>query len=91
MKSKRLPLPLTERQKQIGVCLLAGMPPKKIASRFKLSVSTVREHQAAIKEKLLCQNAYQMGSKLAILFGSDEENLNFYVKKLDFKGDQPDF
>ncbi len=91
MKSLCAPLALTERQKQIGICLLAGLPPKKIARQFKLSINTVREHQAAIKKKLLCQNAYQAGSKLAVLFGADTQNLNFYLKKLGFKGDHPYF
>ena len=91
MKSSNALLALTERQKQIGICLLAGLSPKKIARQFKLSVSTVREHQASIKKKLLCQNAYQTGSKLAVLFGADAEALKFYLKKLGFKGDQPYF
>ena len=91
MKSHHESLALTERQKQIGICLLAGLSPKKIARQFKLSVSTVREHQACIKKKLFCQNAYQTGSKLAVLFGADTEALKFYLKKLGFKGDQPYF
>jgi len=91
MKSLHTALELTERQKQIGICLLAGLSPKKIARQFKLSVSTVREHQACIKKKLLCQNAYQTGSKLAVLFGADDQNLSFYLKTLGFKGDHPHF
>ena len=91
MKSLQAALELTERQKQIGICLLAGLSPKKIARQFKLSVSTVREHQAAIKKKLLCQNAYQTGSKLAGLFDADAESFKFYLKTLGFKGDHPYF
>lgn len=91
MKALRSPLELTERQKQIGICLLAGLSPKKIARQFKLSVSTVREHQSCIKKKLFCQNAYQTGSKLAVLFGADARNLTFYLKTMDFKSDHPHF
>jgi len=71
--------------------LLAGLSPKKISHQFKISISTVREHQACIKKKLLCQNAYQTGSKLAMLFGVDTQNLKFYLKTLNFKDDHPHF
>jgi len=91
MKSSNALLALTERQKQIGICLLAGISPKSIARQFKISINTVREHQACIKKKLLCHNAYQAGSKLAVLFGADAQNLKFYLKTLGFKGDHPYF
>lgn len=66
-----LPVALTGRQQQIAACLLAGMSIKKIANQLGLSVNTIREHQTSIRKKLLCQNAYQMGSKLIMLLNSD--------------------
>lgn len=85
------PLALTARQKQIGICLLAGMPLKKIAHYFGISINTIREHQTCIKKKLLCQNAYQVGSKLATLFQDDAKNLKIYLDILSFGGDHPHF
>ena len=85
------PLALTSRQKQIGICLLSGMPLKKIAERFGLSINTIREHQSCIKKKLLCQNAYQAGSKLATLLHNDAKRLKIYLETLTFEGDHPHF
>jgi len=51
----------------------------------------MRGHQAVIQKKLLCQNAYQTGSKRAVLFVYNAKNLKFYLKTLGFNGDQPYF
>jgi len=78
---------LTRRQQEIGFCLLQGMTVKAIAKNLNLSVATVREHQTLMRKKLLCQNAYQVGYYLGILFEQEKK----YLKPLTFKGKTPDF
>jgi hypothetical protein len=68
IKTRRT-LALTERQKQIGICLLAGYRLKVLRVNLKCPSVLSENIKPAIKKKLLCQNAYQTGSKLAVLFG----------------------
>lgn len=82
-------LGLTERQKQIGFCLLSGMSIKEIANHYKVSIHTIREHQKIIKKKLSCRNAYQVGCQLGFLFKKEQEALKIYANTPNFRGDHP--
>jgi len=79
---------LTYRQQEIGLCLVTGLSLKAIAKHLNLSVTTVKEHQTLIRKKLLCQNAYQMGYRLALFF---KQRTDFSLTTLYLEGDHPAF
>jgi len=64
---------LTERQQQIGFCLLQGMSVKAIARQCNISIRAVRAHQSLIRKKLLCQNNYQVGYRLGIFLKKESK------------------
>lgn len=51
---------LTDREKEIFVCLGQGLTTRKIAEQFGLSPRTVEVHRARIKKKLNCEDAAQL-------------------------------
>lgn len=79
MKTSLESIGLTERQKEIGGCLLKGMSVKDIAHAFQLSICTVRAHQNLIRKKLCSRNAYQTGYQLAIFLNLEAEKLKNYL------------
>ena len=51
---------LTDREKEIFICLGQGLTTRKIAEQFELSPRTVEVHRARIKKKLNCEDAAQL-------------------------------
>jgi len=82
---------LTERQQQVGFCLLAGLSAKNIADQLGLSVNTVRGHQKFIKKKLFCKNSYQVGYQLGSFLWDAQKFSKYFEKITHFEGDQPHF
>ena len=79
-----LPSRLTERQKDIGDCLLRGMSLNEIADKFNISRRMVKIHQKLIQEKLFCLNAYQVGYQLGCFLSEERKILKYYLEKNAF-------
>lgn len=58
---------LTDREQEIGICLINGMSMQQIATKLGVSVHTVDFHKRNIKNRLNSNNSYQLGFLLANL------------------------
>jgi DNA-binding CsgD family transcriptional regulator len=55
---------LTEREREVSVCLINGMKTKEIAKKLDISLPTAQEHQRNIKHKLNSKTMCQLGAEL---------------------------
>lgn len=59
--------PLTSREQEIGLYLVAGLTGKQISKRLKISFHTVEGYQRDLKKKLKSKTPCQMGYLLGKL------------------------
>ncbi len=68
---------LTKRETIIVALLIRGMRAKQIAWELNSSLHTVNTHLSNIKEKLNCDNIFQLGLILGD-YKTQLENISFY-------------
>ncbi len=56
---------LTDREKEVGACLVKGMSAKEASKQLGISIFTVEDHRKSIKKKLNGKSAYEIGFMLA--------------------------
>ena len=62
---------LTDREQEVGACLIGGMTIKEISNKLGISIYTVEMYKRNIKIRLNSKNSYQVGFLLGRLFNNE--------------------